>query len=127
MSLTKGPALFCKEALSLEVLFARRAIEALTVIIIIQSFDPLVPRLNCKTAAEAAHGEHFVPIRAAIGQPVLNEESVSVEDLRTPGALEALDMPLFPHGLETLKLDPFATPFAWRGVVLFPAELANQL
>jgi len=127
MPLAKRPPLLRKEALPFEVLFAGRTIEALTVIIIIQSLDPLVPRLNGKATPKAPHGEHLVPICAAVGQPVLHEEGVSVEDLRTPPTLETLHMPLLPHGLETLKLDPLATPLARGGEVLFPAELAVQL
>jgi len=127
MPLAKRPPLLRKEALSLQVLLAGRTIEALRVIIIVEGLDPLVARLNGKTAAEAAHGEHFVPISAAVGQPVLHEKGVSVEDLTTPPTLEALNVPLLPHGLETLKLDALATPLARGGEVLFPTKLAVEL
>jgi len=81
MSFAKGSPLFCKEALSLKVLLACRAIEALAVIVVTQSLNPLVPRLNGKATPKAADGEHLVPIRTAVGKPVLDEEWVSVEHL----------------------------------------------
>lgn len=51
-----------EETLALKILVAFRALEALTVVIVIKSFDPTVTGLNWETTTNAFGCEKIIPI-----------------------------------------------------------------
>jgi len=60
--LAKGLSRFHKEALTLEVLLAKRAVEALRVVVVVDRLHPAVSRLDRETTGDALCCEQFVPI-----------------------------------------------------------------
>ena len=62
MHLTERPTSLGEEALSFEVLFAHRAVEALTVVVIVERLDPPVARLHGEPARETFRRKQLIPI-----------------------------------------------------------------
>jgi len=60
-----------EEALSLQVLVALRALEALAVVVVVKSLDPAVAGFNGEAAANALGGEQVVPVSFAVWQTIL--------------------------------------------------------
>lgn len=90
---------FREEALSLEVLLATGAIEALTVVVVVQGFHPFVAGFDGESAGEALGGEQFVPVGLTIGIAFLQEERAVSEQLSAVGTLEALRVELLADGV----------------------------
>jgi len=62
MIFTENLAPLCIEAFSLHVFFAKRAVEALRVVVVVDRLDPAVSRLDRETTGDALCCEQFVPI-----------------------------------------------------------------
>lgn len=70
MCLAKRSTSLGEETLSFEVLFAHRAVEALTVVVIVERLDPPVACLHREAASETFCREQVVPVSFAIWQTV---------------------------------------------------------
>lgn len=66
MVLAEWSSAFREEALSLEVLLAAGAVEALTVVVVVQGLHPLVAGFDGESAGEALGREQFVPVGFAV-------------------------------------------------------------
>lgn len=127
MSFAEGSTSFGEKALSFKVLLAVCAVEALRVIIIIQSFNPSVASLNGEAACEAFRCEQFIPIVFTIGFALLQEEWTVAEQLSAVGAFEAFGMELAADGVQAVALD-FSVAFtAWRSQKLLKAIFTVQI
>lgn len=62
MSFAERLSSFCEEALTLEILVAFRALEALTVVVIVESLYPAVSSLDREPAPYALRRKQVVPI-----------------------------------------------------------------
>jgi hypothetical protein len=56
-----------EKSFAFKVLLAKSAIEALTVVVVVQGLDPSVAGLNGKAAGDALRCEQLVPIFFAVG------------------------------------------------------------
>lgn len=94
-----------EEALSLEVLFAAGAVEALAVVVVVQGLHPLVTGFDGESAGEALGGEQIIPVLLAVGIALLQEERTVAKLLATVRALEALRMELLADGIQAIALN----------------------
>lgn len=94
-----------EEALSLEVLFAAGAVEALAVVVVVQGLHPLVTGFDGESAGEALGGEQIIPVLLAVGIALLQEERAVAKLLATVRALEALRMELLADGIQAIALN----------------------
>lgn len=127
MVLAERATSFREEALSLEVLLATGAIEALTVVVVVQGLHPLVAGFDGESAGEALGGEQFVPVGFAVGIAFLQEERTISEQLSAVGTLEALRVELLADGVQAISLDSDVALAAERGQELLEAVLAVQV
>jgi len=102
--LTKDFAPFCIETLPLQILLTKRAVEALGVIVVIESLHPAVARLDGEPAGDALGGEQLVPVLLTVGQPVLQVEGRVSEDLAAVGAGETLGVEVVSHRFQAVLL-----------------------
>jgi len=93
---------FHKEALTFEVFLAKRAVEALGVIIVVESLDPPVSSFDWESARDALRCEQLVPIFFTVGQSVLQIERTVGKDLVAVGARKALRMEVCGHSLQAV-------------------------
>lgn len=105
MVLAERTTAFREEALSLEVLLATGAIEALTVVVVVQGLHPLVAGLDGESAGKALGREQLVPVGFAVRVAFLQEERTVSEQLSAVGTLEALRMELLADGIQAITLD----------------------
>jgi len=118
MIFTENLAPLCIEAFSLHVFFAKRAVEALGVVVIIKSLDPPVSSFNWESAGDALCCEQLVPIFFTVGQSVLQIEGAVGEDLVAVGARKALRMEVCGHRLQAvLSFQLDCRPLTPPGVV----------
>lgn len=80
------------------------AVEALRMIIIIQSFNPSVASLNGEAACKAFCCEQFIPIVFTISFALLQEEWTVAEQFTAVGAFEAFGMELAADGVQAVAL-----------------------
>lgn len=117
---------FVVETLSFQVLFAHRAIEALTVIVVVQSFNPSVTSFDWEATSEAFGCEELIPIGLAVRFTFFQEEWTVAEKFATIGASEAFGMVVLSNSIQAVTLNfigAFAT--SW-GQISFEAELAVE-
>jgi hypothetical protein len=93
---------FDKEALTFEVFLAKRAVEALRVVIVVESFDPPVSGFDWESTRDALRCEQLVPIFFTVGQSVLQIEWAVGEDFVAIGARKALRMEVRSHRLQAV-------------------------
>lgn len=127
MVLAERATAFREEALSLEVLLATGAIEALTVVVVVQGLHPLVAGFDGESAGETLGGEQLVPVGFAVGIAFLQEERAVSEQLSAVGTLEAIRMELLADGIQAITLDSGVALAAERGQELLEAVLAVQI
>lgn len=127
MILAERTATLREEALSFEVLLAAGAVEALTVVVIVQRFHPFVTGLDGESAGEALGREQLIPVGLAVGITLLQEERAVAELLAAVGALETLRVELLADGVEAIALHTSVTLAADRGQELLEAVLAVQI
>lgn len=116
-----------EEALALEVLLAAGAVEALTVVVVVQRLHPLIAGLDGEATREALGREQLVPVGLAVGIALLQEERTVAEQLTAVGALEALRVELLTDGVEAVALYSGVALVADRGQELLEAVLAVQV
>lgn len=80
------------------------AVEALTVVVVVQGLHPLVAGFDGESAGEALGREQFVPVGFAVRVAFLQEERAVAEQLATVGTLEALRMELLADGVQAVSL-----------------------
>lgn len=127
MVLAERTTAFREEALSLEVLLATGAIEALTVVVVVQGLHPLVAGLDGESAGKALGREQLVPVGLAVRVAFLQEERTVSEQLSAVGTLEALRMELLADGVQAITLDSGVALAAEWGQELLEAVLAVQI
>lgn len=112
-----------------------RAVKALAVIIVWQSFNPPVASLHGETASETLGGEQFIPIRFAVRASIFQEERFVAEQFTAVWAVEAFRVEMFADGVQTISLlaatgrkEKMSTSFSidshWR-TLIFPVHLAH--
>lgn len=116
-----------EEALSFQILFAHRAVEALAMVVIVQGFHPTISSFDWESASETFRGEEFVPISIAVGVAILQEERIVAEQFSTVNAVEAFRMEVLSDGLQAISFNFAVTLGARWGQVLFEAVFAVQL
>lgn len=116
-----------EEALSFEVLLAAGAVEALTVIVVVQGLHPLVTGFDGESAGKALGGEQLVPVGLAVRIALLQEERAVTELLVAESALEALRMELLSDGVQAVSLNSEVALAAHGGQELLEAVLAVQV
>jgi hypothetical protein len=67
MALAERFSGFYEKSFAFEVLLAKSAIEALAMIIVVESLDPSVTSFNGKSTRYTFGGEEFIPIFFAVG------------------------------------------------------------
>jgi len=102
MAFAKGFSSFDEKTFAFKILLAKGAVKALTMIIVIQSFDPAVTSLDWKATRDTLCCEQFIPIFFAVGQAVFQVEWRVGEDFSTISANKTLGMKCFAHGLQTI-------------------------
>jgi len=118
MVFTENLAPLCIEAFPLHVFFAKRAVEALGVVVVVQSLDPPVSGFDRESAGDALCCEQLVPIFFTVGKSVLQIEGAVGEDLVAVGARKALWMEVRGHRLQTvLSFQLDCRPLTPPGVV----------
>lgn len=127
MVLAERATTFREEALSLEVLLATGAVEALTVVVVVQGLHPLVAGFDGESAGEALGGEQLVPVGFAVGIAFLQEERAIAEQFSAVGTLEALRVELLADGVQAITLDSLVALAAHWGQELLEAVLAVQI
>lgn len=127
MVLAEWSSAFREEALSLEVLLAAGAVEALTVVVVVQGLHPLVAGFDGESAGEALGREQFVPVGFAVRVTFLQEERAVAEQLATVGTLEALRMELLADCVQAVSLNSGVALAADGGQELLEAVLAVQV
>jgi len=105
---------FDKEALTFKVFLAKRAVEALGVVVVIKSLDPPVSGFDRESAGDALCCEQLVPIFFTVGKSVLQIEGAVGEDLVAVGARKALWMEVRGHRLQTVPDNLFSAFAAVR-------------
>lgn len=127
MILAERTSTLREEALALEVLLAAGAVEALTVVVVVQRLHPLIAGLDGEATREALGREQLVPVGLAVGIALLQEERAVAEQLTAVGALEALWVELLTDGVEAVALHSGVALAADRGQELLEAVLAVQV
>jgi len=102
MIFTENLATLCIEAFPFHVFFAKRAVEALRMIVVVKSLDPPVSSFDWESARHALRCEQLVPIFFTVGQSVLQIERAVGEDLVAVGARKALRMEVCGHSLQAV-------------------------
>lgn len=80
------------------------AVEALTVVVVVQGLHPLVTGFDGESAGEALGREQLVPVSFAVGIALLQEERAVAEQFAAVGTLEALRMELLADGVQAVTL-----------------------
>lgn len=127
MVLAEWSASFREEALSLEVLLATSAVEALTVVVVVQGLHPLVTGFDGESAGEALGREQLVPVSFAVGIALLQEERAVAEQFAAVGTLEALRMELLADGVQAVTLHSGVALAADGGQELLETVLTVQI
>jgi len=99
---TENLAPLCIEAFPLHVFFTKRAVEALGVIVVVESLDPPVSSFDWKSAGDTLRCEQLVPIFFTVGQSVLEIEGAVGEYLVAVGASKAFRMEVRRHRLQAI-------------------------
>lgn len=102
MALAKWLPSFDKEALTLKILLAQRAIEALRMVIIIEGLYPAVTGFYREPTGNTFCCEELVPIFFAVGKPIFKIERRVCENFTTIGAGKAFRMEVLAHGFQTV-------------------------
>jgi len=71
MALAKGLSRFHEKALSFKIFLAQRAVEALGVVVVVESLHPPISGLYGEPAVYALGGEQLVPVIFTIRQAIL--------------------------------------------------------
>jgi len=127
MAFTKGFALFHKEAFSLQALAAKRAVEALAVIVVVDGLHPPVASLYGETTGRALRGEQVVPVFFTVRKPILKIEGRVGKDFPAVGAGETLRVEGLGEGLQAIPYDFLATFTAVRSKVSSIAVLTVKV
>lgn len=80
------------------------AVEALTVIVVVQCLHPTIAGLNGEATSIALGGEELIPIGLAVGIAILQEEGRVAKDLAALAAREALRMEVLANGVQAVAL-----------------------
>jgi len=99
---TENLAPLCIEAFTLHVFFAKRAVEALGVIVVVESLDPPISSFDWESAGDTLRCEKLIPIFFTVGQSVLEIEGAVGEYLVAIGAGKALRMEVRRHRLQAV-------------------------
>jgi len=102
MALAEWLPSFDKEALTLKILLAQCAIEALGMIIIVEGLYPAVTGFYWESAGYTFSCEELVPIFFAVGKPIFKIERRVCEYFTTIGAGKAFRMEVLAHGFQTV-------------------------
>lgn len=87
------------------------AIEALTVIIVIQRFDPSVTCFNWESASETFGCKKFIPIRFTVCIAIFQEERGVSKEFTAVTTCEAFWMELLTDGIQTITLGDQKLPY----------------
>jgi len=98
---------FDKETLPLQILLAQTAVEALGVVVVVESLHPPVSRLYWEPTRYALGGKQLIPVFFAIGKSVLQVKRGVCKYFPTVGTDEALRMEVGAHGFQAVLLFHF--------------------
>lgn len=127
MILAEWTTAFVVEALAFQVLLAESAIEALAMIVVIQSFYPAITGFNGESTCKAFCCEQFIPIGFAVGITLLQEEWRIAKDFAAMCAAKAFWMEMTADGVQAIALNfAIALAASWRQVLL-EAVLAIEI
>jgi len=91
-----------EESFALKVTFAKGAVKALTVVVVVEGLHPSVSSLDGKPARNTLGREQLVPIFFTIWKTVLKVKWRIGEDFATVSANETLRMEGLTHRLQTI-------------------------
>jgi hypothetical protein len=124
---TEWTTALSEETLTLQILMANRALEALRVIVVVAGLYPAVTGLDRKSTAHTLSGKQLVPIFLAVWKSILQVEVSVAEWLVAIRAGEALGVELLLDGVQTIPFNPAVALGADWSQELFVAGLAVQL
>lgn len=127
MGLAEWTALLSKEALTLKVLLATRAVEALAMVVVVKGFDPAISSLNWEPTGKAFRGEQLIPISLTVRKTVLQKEWAVSKKFATIRAVEALGVEMLANRVQAIPLDLLAALITSWSKELFKAELAIEV
>jgi len=102
VTFTKNLPSFGIEAFALHIFFAKRTIEALGVVVVVEGLHPSIPGLDGESTRDALSGEQFVPVFFAVREAVFQIEGTIGEDLIAVGAGKALRVEGGGHRLQAV-------------------------
>jgi len=98
---------FCKEAFTLHIFLAETAVEALGVVVVVESLHPPVSRLYWEPTRYALGGKQLIPVFFAIGKSVLQVKRGVCKYFPTVGTDEALRVEVGAHCFQAVLLFHF--------------------
>jgi len=102
MALAEWLPSFDKETLTLKILLAQCAVEALRMIVIVEGFHPPVPGFYWEPAGDTFCCEQLVPIFFTVGESILEIERRVCKNFTTIGAGKAFRVEVLAHGFQTV-------------------------
>lgn len=100
---------FAQKALSFQILFTNRTVEALAVVIVIHSFNPTITSLDRVATSVALGGKKLIPISFAVRQTIFQIEMTIAEKWSAVSTREAFRMKLLANRIQTIAFDAFWT------------------
>lgn len=120
------PSSLGEEALSLQVLLAHAAVEALAVVVVGQRFNPAVSRFDGESTSKAFCGEQLIPVVFAVGLAVLEEEGAVSEQFTAIDAVEAFGVEVLANRVQAIPLNLVSAFVTGWCDELFEAVLAVE-
>lgn len=111
-----------EESFALKVTFAKGAVKALTVVVVVEGLHPSVSSLDGKPARNTLGREQLVPIFFTIWKTVLKVKWRIGEDFATVSANETLRMEGLTHRLQTIPKN-FLSALFTRWSQVFPVAI----
>jgi len=93
---------FRVKAFPLQVVFTHRAVEALRVVVVVESLHPAISSFDRKSARNAFRRKQLIPIFFTIGQAVFKVEWRIGEEFSAVRAIETLGMEGLRHRLQAI-------------------------
>jgi len=107
MVFAKYPPPFCKKVFPFHVGFTKRAVEALGVVVVVESLHPPISGLYGEPAVYALGGEQLVPVIFTVRQAILQVEGRVSEDFPAVSTSKTFRVESLTHRLQTvLSLHP---------------------